>query len=66
MGLQGKKKRSGKKREEAEKMNYGNILNMYGFHDATCYKYRKIEKGINKMTVKYILEEKNLFLKKYL
>lgn len=56
--LKGTKERNDvEEKEEAEKMNYGNILNMYGFHDATCYKYRKIEKGINKMTVKYILEE---------
>ncbi|MCB6713351.1 hypothetical protein LI160_07085 [Bacteroides xylanisolvens] len=52
-----KERNDAEEKEEAEKINYGNILNMYGFHDATCYKYRRIEIGIDKMTVRYIFEE---------
>lgn len=49
-------------KEESERLNYRNILNLHGVHDATCYKYRKIEKGIDKMTVNQILEdEKPIF-----
>ena len=61
--LKGAKERSNiENKKESDRMNYENILSIYGFHDATCYKYRRIEKGINKMTVNYIFEdEKPIF-----
>lgn len=46
---------------ELEKNMYENILSTYGFHDAVCFKYKKIEIGINRSTVDNILDMKPLY-----
>lgn len=54
------------KQIEDEQSTYKHILIRDGQHDADCYKYKKIEKGIDVLTVGYILDEpifKEYFLK---
>jgi hypothetical protein len=41
--------------KESEKSIYESTLQMYGKHDADCYKYKRIETGIDELTVKDIL-----------
>lgn len=46
---------------ESEKVMYSNILQLYGTHDADCYKYKRIEEGINESTVHYIMGMEPMF-----
>lgn len=49
------------KQKENEQKTYENILQLHGYHDANCYKYKRIEVGIDWLTVSNILNMEPLY-----
>lgn len=49
------------KQKESEQKTYESILRLHGYHDANCYKYKKIEVGIDWLTVSDIMDMEPIF-----